>query len=333
MTQPPLPHIPVMLTEMLHWLQPAPHKVYVDGTFGRGGYSTGILATPQTEVWAIDRDPDAIAYGTQLGLKNLHLVQGNFAAMPTLLAAQGVVAVDGIVLDLGVSSPQLDAPERGFSFRHDGPLDMRMAREGETAADAVNQLEEAVLADIFYVYGEERLARRVARAIVKARQHAAITRTSTLAELIRSVVPKAKDGLHPATRSFQALRIYINREVEALEQGLAAAQTLLKPGARLVILTFHSVEDRIVKHFFKQRSAGKINPSRHLPSTANHTAANAAKQNPVWQVLTAKPVLPSAQECQANPRASSAKLRVAEKHSDSPAMPPQNHLLPHPALL
>lgn len=306
-------HIPVMLKEVLQWLKPKANGVYVDGTFGRGGYSKAILDTENTRVYGIDRDAQAIAAGKALETNydgRLQMVHGRFGDMDTLLADKGVGAVDGVVLDIGVSSPQFDDAERGFSFRHDGPLDMRMGQDGHSAADAVNTLPEKELADIVFNFGEERFARRVAKAIVDARMEKPITRTGQLATIIRAVVPFAKDGLDPATRSFQALRIYVNQELDELSNGLTAAEKLLKKGGLLVVVSFHSIEDRIVKNFMRERSAGKFNVSRHMPMPVNES-------KPGLRVLTAKPVGPSIDEARSNPRAASARLRVAEKITDT----------------
>ncbi|MDX1921519.1 MAG: 16S rRNA (cytosine(1402)-N(4))-methyltransferase RsmH [Alphaproteobacteria bacterium] len=306
-------HIPVMLKEVLQWLKPKANGVYVDGTFGRGGYSKAILDTENTRVYGIDRDATAIAAGEALQKDfdgRLQMVHGRFGDMDTLLADKGVGEVDGVVLDIGVSSPQFDDAERGFSFRHDGPLDMRMGQDGQTAADAVNTLPEKELADIVFNFGEERFARRVAKAIVDARMEKPITRTGQLATIIRAVVPFAKDGLDPATRSFQALRIYVNQELDELSNGLTAAEKILKKGGLLVVVSFHSIEDRIVKNFMRERSAGKFNVSRHLPMPVNES-------KPGLRVLTAKPVGPTEEEISRNPRAASARLRVAEKITES----------------
>ena len=302
-------HIPVMLKEVLEWLKPKAGGVYVDGTFGRGGYSKGILNTNGTKVYGIDRDEQAIAAGNELQKDyagRLEMLHGRFGDMDKLLAAKGVEAVDGVVLDIGVSSPQFDDAERGFSFRHDGPLDMRMGQDGESAADAVNKLAEKDLADIVFNFGEERFARRVAKAIVDARMEKPITRTHQLATIIRAVVPYAKDGIDPATRSFQALRIYVNQELDQLSNGLTAAEKMLKQGGMLVVVSFHSIEDRIVKNFMRERSAGAFNVSRHMPMPVNES-------KPGLRVMTAKPISPSAEEIARNSRASSARLRAAEK--------------------
>jgi 16S rRNA (cytosine1402-N4)-methyltransferase len=247
-------HIPVMLPEVLDALAPRDGAVYVDGTFGGGGYSQGLLMAANCKVCGIDRDPAAIQAGAALTTRfpgRLQLLNGRFGDMERLLAARGVTQVDGVALDIGVSSPQIDEPARGFSFRQDGPLDMRMGADGPSAADVVNTLDEAALADIIYRYGEERLARRIARAIVDARKAAPITRTLQLAEIVRKVVRRSPDGIDPATRTFQAIRIYVNDEIGELRRGLAAAERLLAPGGRLAVVSFHSLEDREVKTFLK----------------------------------------------------------------------------------
>jgi 16S rRNA (cytosine1402-N4)-methyltransferase len=298
-----------MLKEMLAFLQPKAHGVYVDGTFGRGGYTKAILETEETKVVAIDRDAQAIEEGQRLQ-KNyagrLQLIEGRFGQMDRLLKAQGVDSVDGVALDIGVSSPQLDDAARGFSFRHDGPLDMRMGQSGASAADIVNSYAEDDLANILYVYGEERFSRRVAKAIISARATAPITRTQALAEIVRSVVPRSKDGIDPATRSFQGLRIAVNEELEELKGGILAATRILKTGGRLVVISFHSLEDRIVKTMLREGSARKAILSRHMPMPANQS-------KPVWRVLTTKPARARADEVAENPRATSACLRAAER--------------------
>jgi 16S rRNA (cytosine1402-N4)-methyltransferase len=306
------PHIPVLLREVIDALAPQDGGVYVDGTFGAGGYTRAILEAADCRVWGIDRDPAAIERGRTLAAQfpgRLEIVEGCFGDMDRLLAERGVVGVDGVALDIGVSSPQIDEPERGFSFRFDGPLDMRMGRSGPTAADVVNHASEAELADIFYHYGEERMARRVARAIVAARLTAPIERTRQLAELIRSVVPKGKgDAIDPATRSFQGLRIHVNDELGELRRGLTAAESLLKaPGGRLAVVSFHSLEDREVKTFLKDRSSPPAAPSRHTPVAA------ATAHIPSFRLLGRKPVGPSEAEARQNPRARSARLRAAER--------------------
>ncbi|MCB2106822.1 MAG: 16S rRNA (cytosine(1402)-N(4))-methyltransferase RsmH, partial [Rhodobacteraceae bacterium] len=242
-----VPHIPVLLREVVEALAPRENAVYVDGTFGAGGYSRALLEAAPCIVWAIDRDPEALAKGRVLAESfedRLHLISGRFGDMAELMAEQGVRHVDGIALDIGVSSMQIDDRARGFSFLRDGPLDMRMEREGRSAADVVNTMSEKELAEIILTYGEERHARRVARAIVAARQHRPFSRTLHLADVIRAEVPRSNDGIDPATRTFQALRIFVNDELGELERGLRAAEVLLKPGGRLAVVSFHSLEDR-----------------------------------------------------------------------------------------
>ena len=315
---PASPHISVLLDEVVDALSPRDGGVYVDGTFGAGGYARAILARADCRVWGIDRDPEAIERGRKLALAypgRLDIVEGRFGDMDRLLAEHGVESVDGVALDIGVSSPQIDEPERGFSFRFDGPLDMRMGRDGPTAADVVNTAEADELADIIFHYGEERMARRVARAIVAARQTAPFTRTKQLADLVRSVVPKGKgDAIDPATRTFQALRIHVNDELGELRRGLAAAESLLKPGGRLAVVSFHSLEDREVKTFLKERSSLPPSPSRHAPSLA------ADARSPSFRLLSRKPIVPTESEAHSNPRARSARLRAAERTA-APAYP------------
>jgi len=301
------PHIPVLLAETIAALAPRDGEILVDCTFGAGGYTQAMLAAAPCRVIAIDRDPSAVARGRDLAGKwdgRLDVIEGRFGDLAGLLAANGVNQVDGIVLDIGVSSMQLDQAERGFSFVKDGPLDMRMEAGGPTAADLVNTTPEAALADIVYRYGEERLSRRVARAIVAARKLEPFSRTVQLAEVVRRVVPKSKDGIDPATRTFQALRIAVNDELGELERALAAAEAVLVPGGRLVVVTFHSLEDRVVKDFLKVRSGAAAQPSRHLPAAATGPA-------PSFTLLSKKAVAAGADETARNPRARSAKLRAA----------------------
>ncbi len=301
-------HAPVMLAEVIEALAPRDGGLYVDGTFGRGGYTTGILEAADCRVVAIDRDPEAIAHGRALAERfgeRLALVEGRFGEMDRLVTAR---PVDGVTLDLGVSSPQLDIAERGFSFRFDGPLDMRMGRDGPSAADVVNGLPEAELADVIYRLGEERRSRQIARAIVEARAAGRIERTLELAEIVRSVVKPSKDGLDPATRTFQALRLYVNDELGELERGLGAAERLLAPGGRLAVVAFHSLEDRLVKTFLRQRSGTAARGSRHLPPSVDDEAAAGS-----FILLKRQATQPGAAEARANPRARSAKLRAAER--------------------
>lgn len=305
----PAPHIPVLLREVLDGLAIQRDGRYIDGTFGAGGYSKAILdAAPGVRVLAIDRDPDAIARGATLvdqSAGRLTLCEGRFSAMAGLAAAFGFAPCNGITLDIGVSSMQIDQAERGFSFRFDGPLDMRMEQAGESAADLVNQLPEEKLANLIYLYGEERRSRAIARAIIAARREAPITRTKTLADLVARVVRSAPDDIHPATRTFQALRIAVNDELGELERALHAAEALLLPGGRLAIVTFHSLEDRIVKRFLTERAGRAAAPSRHAPAESREDAT--------FTLIGRKPVIASDEECALNPRARSAKLRVAER--------------------
>ncbi|NWH08426.1 MAG: 16S rRNA (cytosine(1402)-N(4))-methyltransferase RsmH [Alphaproteobacteria bacterium] len=299
-------HIPVLLDEVLAALGPCDGGIFVDGTFGRGGYTRAILQAGAARVYAIDQDPDAIAAGRALeasAMGRLVLMEGRFSEMEDLLAAQGIASVDGVVLDIGVSSPQLDDPMRGFSFQADGPLDMRMSRSGPSAADLVNRLSEAELADLIFLYGEERRSRAVARAIVAARAEAPITHTRVLAQIVARAVGKG-GPLHPATRTFQALRIAVNHELEELAKALCAAERLLKAAGKLIVVTFHSLEDRVAKLFLTARSGRGPQGSRHLPQ-------GEASLAPSFTLLTRKPVTASARELAINPRARSAKLRAA----------------------
>jgi 16S rRNA (cytosine1402-N4)-methyltransferase len=303
-------HVPVMLAEVLATLAPRDGAAYLDATFGGGGYARAILEAAACTVLAIDRDPAAIARGAALAASHpgrLALVEGRFGDLLDICAARGIDALDGIVFDLGVSSFQLDEASRGFSFRAEGPLDMRMGADGPTAAELVARLDAPALAQILREFGEERHANRVARAIVAARTEAAITTTGQLAAVVRRAVPRSKDGIDPATRSFQALRIAVNEELAEIERALAAAISLLAPGGRLVVVAFHSLEDRIVKRVLAEASGRAARPDRHDP------AALLAPARPLLRLLTARPVDPSPAEIAANPRARSAKLRAAEK--------------------
>ena len=300
-------HLPVLLDEAVAALAPRDGGIYVDGTFGAGGYSRALLAAAHCRVIAIDRDPAAVARGDRLAGEysgRLTVIEGRFGDLAALLAGLGITSVTGVVLDLGVSSPQLDDPGRGFSFRADGPLDMRMGRDGASAAELVNGLPESALAHLIYIYGEERFARRVARAIVAQRRKAPLTRTSELAQLVRAVVPTS-GGIDPATRTFQALRMEVNDELGELDRALRASERLLMPGGRLAIVSFHSLEDRRVKDFLRLRSTAAPRGSRHRPA--------APRPAPSFELLTRKPVVPGAAELQRNPRARSARLRGAER--------------------
>jgi len=295
-----------MLNEVLDALAPRDGARYLDGTFGRGGYSRAILAAADTRVVGIDRDPDAVAEGRRLEAENgrFTMLQGRFGEMDRLVG--DFRPLDGIALDLGVSSPQIDRAERGFSFREDGPLDMRMGGEGPSAADVVNETDEAVLADIIWRLGEERRARAVAHAIVEARQRQPITRTLALADIVRSVVRRAADRLDPATRTFQALRLYVNDELGELDRGLAAAERLLAPGGRLAVVSFHSLEDTLVKRFLAERATDRPQGSRHLPVAVRG-------DEPTFRLLFKGAAKPGAEEIRLNPRAASARLRAAER--------------------
>jgi 16S rRNA (cytosine1402-N4)-methyltransferase len=298
-----------MLSEVIGLLTPRDGGRYLDATFGGGGYAGAILEAASCTLWAIDRDPDAIARGASLAARfpgRLHLINGRFGDMLALLAERDVTALDGVVLDLGVSSFQLDEPTRGFSFRTDGPLDMRMDRSGPTAADLVNALPERELADVLFEFGEERASRRIARAIVAARAEAPITTTAQLATIIRGVLPPDRSGIDPATRSFQALRIRVNDELGEIEAALDQASRLLAPGGRLIVVAFHSLEDRIVKRFMTEMTGRTPSPSRHDPrGLTAHTA-------PRFRPLTARALRPGAAETAINPRARSARLRAIE---------------------
>ncbi|HEX2940957.1 MAG TPA: 16S rRNA (cytosine(1402)-N(4))-methyltransferase RsmH [Rhodopila sp.] len=303
-------HVPVMLEQVLAALAPRDGGIYLDGTFGGGGYASGILAHADCTLWAIDRDPDAIERGAALVARypgRLHLLHGQFGDMMSLLNQSGVASLDGVVLDLGVSSFQLDDPERGFSFRFDGPLDMRMGKHGPTAADLVNTLDERALADLLFDLGEERASRRVARAIIAARQDAPIETTGRLAEVIRAVLPPDRSGIDPATRSFQALRIKVNNELGEIERALGQAADLLSPGGRLVVVAFHSLEDRIVKRFMIEASGRAPAPSRHDPRGLDVRSA------PNFRLLFSRALRPSESECETNPRSRSARLRALER--------------------
>jgi 16S rRNA (cytosine1402-N4)-methyltransferase len=295
-------HLPVMLSEVIEALSPRDGAHYVDGTFGGGGYASAILEAADCRVLGIDRDPAAIARGQALVERfagRLTLVQGEFSAMDQFTSES-----DGVVLDLGVSSFQFDEPARGFSFREDGPLDMRMSLSGMSAADVVNTVDERALTLIISRYGEEKNARRIARAIIAARP---VTGTAQLAKIVSDAQGPAalRYAIHPATRTFQALRIHVNDELGELERGLDAALNILKPQGRLVVVSFHSLEDRIVKQFLSSRSTAAPRASRHAPVTA--------APKPIFELLAHRPRTPSAEETESNPRARSAKLRAGLK--------------------
>ena len=302
-------HVPVLVDEVVAALAIVPGETHVDGTFGAGGYTRAMLGAGAGRVIGFDRDPDAIANGPSLVPGSaLTLIHDRFSRMDEALTERELVPVDGVTLDIGVSSMQLDQAERGFSFREDGPLDMRMSQAGETAAEFLNEAEEAEIARVIREYGEEPRARSVARAIVAARP---LTRTAELAAAVRKALghhPGMKTD--PATRTFQAIRIHLNAELEELEQGLRAAERVLRPGGRLAVVTFHSLEDRIVKRFLRDRSGAAPAGSRHRPDRAAGPAPTFA--------AVAKPVGPSEAELLANPRARSARLRSAVR-TDAPS--------------
>jgi len=302
-------HISVLLREVVAALAPREGAVYVDGTFGAGGYARALLDAAPCRVFGIDRDPTAVARGAVMAQEydgRLTVLDGRFGDMDSLLAAEGVHSVDGVALDLGVSSMQIDQAERGFSFQKSGPLDMRMEKSGPTAADLVNTLPEAELADILWRYGEERHSRRVARAIVMDRKLNPFTTTNQLAEMLRRVVPRSKDGIDAATRTFQGLRIAVNDELGEVSRGLAAAERLLAPGGRLAVVAFHSLEDRAVKDFLKRRSGAAAQPNRFMPAPTDVRA-------PSFQLLSKKAIQPADDELAVNPRSRSARLRIAER--------------------
>jgi 16S rRNA (cytosine1402-N4)-methyltransferase len=308
----PAPHVPVLLAEVLEALRVAEGETHVDGTFGAGGYTKAILDKGAAQVYAFDRDPHAIDEGAALAASSggcLTLVPERFSRMRQALSARGVDEVDGVTLDIGVSSMQLDRSERGFSFQSDGPLDMRMSAEGESAADFLNNASEEEIADVLWRYGEEPKSRRIARAIVAGRP---LDRTGQLAAIVRKAV-----GWHagmkkdPATRTFQAIRIHLNEELQELEGGLEAAEQVLRPGGRLAVVTFHSLEDRVVKRFLKERSGDVPAGSRHLPQRVE------VRPKPSFDSV-ARPVRAGEAEIGMNPRARSATLRVARRTSASP---------------
>ena len=309
-------HVPVLLQEVVQALAVVPGETLVDGTFGAGGYTAAMLKAGAGRVVAFDRDPDAIARGVDLVPDpRLLLIEERFSQMDRVLSDRGIGPVDGIALDIGVSSMQIDQPERGFSFQADGPLDMRMAKSGMTAAEWLNEADEAEIARILRDYGEEPRARSIARAIVAARP---VERTAELAAIVRRAAgfrPGQKSD--PATRTFQAIRIHLNSELDELEEGLAAAERSLRPGGRLAVVTFHSLEDRIVKRFFRERSGGSPAASRHRPVIVDPV-------EPTFERV-AKPVSPSEREVAANPRARSARLRSAVRTA-SPARPAKDRI-------
>ncbi|HEX4408209.1 MAG TPA: 16S rRNA (cytosine(1402)-N(4))-methyltransferase RsmH [Xanthobacteraceae bacterium] len=314
-----VPHVPVMGRQAVGWLGVKSDGLYIDATFGAGGYSRAILATPSAQVIAIDRDPSAVARGEALAATaqgRLQIVQSRFSELDSIT---GTATADGIVFDLGVSSMQLDQAERGFSFRFDGPLDMRMGGDGPSAADIVAHASERDLSFIIATLGEEHHARGVARAIVRARDERPIDTTRALADIVARVLRVREASIHPATRTFQALRIFVNDELGEIARALVAAERVLKPSGRLVVVAFHSLEDRIVKTFLNERSRTPAG-SRHGPELV--------APPPTFRVLTKRPETPDAIEIVDNPRSRSAKLRAAERTDTAPRAIDAEHLLP-----
>ena len=322
-------HVPVMLAEVLAALKPVPSDIYVDGTFGAGGYARGILDAAECRVVGIDRDPNAIVAGQELVSKyagRLSLVEGRFGAMGEHLASLGLTKVQGVVLDVGVSSMQLDEAGRGFSFMREGPLDMRMSQSGQSAADVVNTATAEILAKIIFLFGEEPRSRAIAKAILAER---AITPIVTTLDLVRAVEKatgpqRAKDRTHPATRTFQALRIYVNAELDELVDALHEAEKILDVGGRLVVVSFHSLEDRIVKRFLAMRSGKTPEVSRHMPGTVQQSP-------PSFELLFKGHLDPTSAEANSNARARSAKLRAAQRTA-APAWPDSRHELGIPRI-
>lgn len=310
----PARHIPVLARPAIQHLNIRDGGVYIDGTFGAGGYTRLILESANTQVIGIDRDRSAVARGfglVEASAGRLTLVEERFSALDRVAQECGYAAVDGVVLDIGVSSMQLDEADRGFSFRLEGPLDMRMGKSGPSAADVVATASERDLANIIFLLGEERHSRAVARAIVAVRSKAPIETTGALAEIVARVVRGKPGEIHPATRTFQALRIFVNDELNELAAGLAAAERILKPGGRLVVVSFHSLEDRVVKTFLTERGRAQAR-SRHLPEVD--------APPPTFSILTKRPIVADAAEIAGNPRARSAKLRAGERTGAPPRM-------------
>ncbi len=322
MTESIAPHVPVLLAEVLEFLAPRDGGIYIDGTFGAGGYSRAILQAANCKVLGIDRDQSAIALGADLVEQSggrLTLTQDRFSQLDDVARELGRETIDGVVLDIGVSSMQLDQAERGFSFRLDGPLDMRMGGEGPSVADVIASIGERELANIIFLLGEERHSRAVARAIVKERQTVPIATTRQLADIVSRVVRSKPGQIHPATRTFQALRIFVNEELHELVLALAAAERILKEDGRLVVVTFHSLEDRIVKTFLSDRSKSAA-VSRHRPLTDGPA--------PTFSLLSRKPVIASDAENETNPRARSAKLRAALRNAAAARALDEDEFLP-----
>lgn len=317
-------HFPVMRAEVLGMAAPKDGEIFVDGTFGAGGYTRALLETANCTVYAIDRDPTVLATASAMATEfsgRFHFLPGCFSRMDDLVLEQGVKSVDGVVLDIGVSSMQFDDANRGFSFQNDGPLSMRMSDQGLSAQDVVNDYEEDDLANIIYKFGEEKKSRYIAKAIVEARSHEPITRTAQLAQIIEKAVGyrryiRGKKQIHPATRTFQALRIYVNDELGELAKGLSAAENILAEQGRLCVVSFHSLEDRIVKKFFKQRSGDISRGSRHLPQPLDRAEADI--NSPTFGMITRGVAKPSKKEIEQNIRSRSARLRGGYRTSAAP---------------
>ena len=313
----PRRHVPVLLAPVLASLAPKAGETYIDATFGAGGYTRAILEAADCRVLALERDPTSFFAGGDLVRAfgdRLILANTEFSRMEVEARRHGLARIDGVVMDIGVSSMQIDDPGRGFSFLRDGPLDMRMSQEGPSAATLVNGESEARLADILFHCGEERRARQIARAIVKAREAAPIATTRALVAIVEKVLGPPRGGaIHPATRTFQALRIAVNDELGELARGLAAAERLLAPGGRLVVVSFHSLEDRIVKRFLSLRSGHEAHGSRHLPPRAD-------APDPSFRIVNQRPLTPTDDELEVNPRSRSARLRAAVR-TEAPAWP------------
>jgi 16S rRNA (cytosine1402-N4)-methyltransferase len=303
-------HIPVLLNEVIQYIEPKDGELYLDGTFGAGGYTRAILEKAACNVCAIDCDPNVKKTADVFAQKyknRFKFLQGKFSQMAELLESEGVAGVNGVVLDVGVSSMQVDEAERGFSFMREGPLDMRMSARGVSAADFINSAEEKELADTIYRYGGEKKSRYIAKAILQAREKEPITTTLEFAQIVRAAIHGKKEKIDPATRTFQAIRIWVNDELSELERALAAATKILLPGGRLVIVTFHSLEDSIVKEFLNEKAGKNSGVSRHI------LVLESEKIKPTYELLTRKVVIPSNLEIDDNFRARSAKLRAAKK--------------------
>lgn len=310
------PHIPVLLDEVVHYMAPKDGEVYVDGTFGAGGYSRALLEAANCKVYAIDRDPSVQVFADALKEEfpeRIELILGNFGEMRALLKQRNIEHVHGIMLDVGVSSMQLDQAERGFSFQQDGPLDMRMGPDAGDAVWMVNHMDEQALADIIYQYGGERKSRKVAKAIVAARAEEEIITTKQLADIVRKVVKGAKDKIDPATRTFQAIRIWVNDELGELSRALESSEEMLMPQGRLVVVSFHSLEDAMVKRFMREKSGRTQGVSRHTPMAQSTDIPS------VFSSITNKAIKPSDEEVQRNVRARSARLRAVMKLNNQEA--------------